>query len=595
MQEMRSGLHGGEGDQGVMRLIPVVIFLFLLFLSVQHGHCEIRTNPSSTVCTTIFIGTPNYTSTLIFVTDSTDFSLKAEPASDVNSTWFKIDGGGWNMYKSPFNVPQEGSHRIYYNSTDKFGVNETTKQLDVHVDITPPLTSIIPSGAFYVHNGTNYTSPSTQFMFSSVDSGCGVNYTLYRIDGQQYTEYSVPFNIVAEGNHTLQYYSVDFLGNTETTLALNIFVDGRAPRTEIEVGTPLYASDKTYITPETPISLLCRDSGAGTNSIWFRIDSRDWQRYSGGPITIKGEGSHTLYFNATDNVKNLEGMGIAEFFVDSTPPVTTFASSKPSEKYTESTLFILYSSDGNGSGVQCVRYKLDGGNWTWYRGPFSLPSGKHTITYMAVDNIGNWEVAKEIVVEVGKNGVLTHAIIISSIAIFFVTVFIILGTEFGKYGFFLLLIPLYTKLFKENVLDNYLRGKVHGYIIANPGDHYNSIRFTLNLKNGALAYHLKVLEKEGLIVSMRDGIYKRFYPAGVRISKDDGKRITKIQRDITEMIRIKPGVTQKELAEFMRVSNQVVNYHIKILESSRIVTLNRVKKETHCFLIEKKEEDVPRS
>jgi predicted transcriptional regulator len=40
---------------------------------------------------------------------------------------------------------------------------------------------------------------------------------------------------------------------------------------------------------------------------------------------------------------------------------------------------------------------------------------------------------------------------------------------------------------------------------------YSSIKEELQISNGTLSYHLKMMEKENFIKSERDGLYKRFY------------------------------------------------------------------------------------
>ena len=136
-----------------------------------------------------------------------------------------------------------------------------------------------------------------------------------------------------------------------------------------------------------------------------------------------------------------------------------------------------------------------------------------------------------------------------------------------------LFLPLYVKLKPEEILDQYLRGQIHGYIIANPGEHYNAIKDQLGVTNGALAYHLRVLERAELIRPVRDGMYKRFYPVGVKIPKR--KRLSPFQAAIVRVVRANADVSQKGLAEILGVSNQVVNYNVKQLEEANIIRVDR--------------------
>jgi DNA-binding MarR family transcriptional regulator len=156
------------------------------------------------------------------------------------------------------------------------------------------------------------------------------------------------------------------------------------------------------------------------------------------------------------------------------------------------------------------------------------------------------------------------------------------ATEVGYLSFISLFLPLYVRLKKKDVLSHFTRGQIFGYIQANPGAHYNAIMQDLDLKNGVGAYHLKVLEREGYIKSLKEGIYKRFYPATMRVP-EKRLHLSRVQRDILKEVQKRPGVTQKQLSRLLDESKQVVNYHVKILESARLVRLERSGRETYLF------------
>ena len=164
-------------------------------------------------------------------------------------------------------------------------------------------------------------------------------------------------------------------------------------------------------------------------------------------------------------------------------------------------------------------------------------------------------------------------------------------TDFGKYRFFtLFIVPLYVRLKRDEVLDNYTRGRIHGYITANPGDNYNSIRDALELSNGIVAHHLHTLEREGLIQSMRDGMYRRFFPANAKLPPEDEGHFN-IQKRIVAIIRNNPGISQKEIAQKVGVSSPTVNYHINVLATARMIRVEKFGRRTRCFVVE----DQPRT
>jgi predicted transcriptional regulator len=158
------------------------------------------------------------------------------------------------------------------------------------------------------------------------------------------------------------------------------------------------------------------------------------------------------------------------------------------------------------------------------------------------------------------------------------------GTEIGKLALLTLILPLYTRIKKDQVLDNEIRGMIRGYIIANPGDNYNSIKRALGLNNGALAYHLKVLEKARIIKSRQNGMYKRFYPARMNIPRENGTQISEIQRLVLTKVMESPGISQKEIAKLLGLSKGVINYHVRILNGKKMLKVEKRGRKTQCYL-----------
>jgi hypothetical protein len=158
------------------------------------------------------------------------------------------------------------------------------------------------------------------------------------------------------------------------------------------------------------------------------------------------------------------------------------------------------------------------------------------------------------------------------------------GTEAARVKLLLALAPLYSKIRKEEVLDQFVRGQVFGYVQANPGDHYSSIRQTLHLKNGTLAYHLRTLERESFIFSRMDGIFRRFYPSGADPARIRMRgNLKETHRKMLELVEASPGITPKELAIKLGTSHQVASYHIRLLSRRGRIRLETKGRNTLCF------------
>jgi predicted transcriptional regulator len=159
----------------------------------------------------------------------------------------------------------------------------------------------------------------------------------------------------------------------------------------------------------------------------------------------------------------------------------------------------------------------------------------------------------------------------------------VINSDYIRYPLFASLFPLYSKLKPEHLLSNRLRKRIYVYVQNNPGEHFRSILVNLNLTNGTLAHHLHTLEKEDLIRSQRDGLYRRFYPAGYHI-EEDKVSLSPIQKRIVGLIQNEPGLSQKEISHKLELSNSTVNYNIKALKDKGMIDMTKEGKSTHVFL-----------
>ena len=185
--------------------------------------------------------------------------------------------------------------------------------------------------------------------------------------------------------------------------------------------------------------------------------------------------------------------------------------------------------------------------------------------------------------EGGKIETSTAVVAAGGGAIVLTSLLLFINTEYVRYPLFASLFPLYSKLKPEHLLSNRLRKRIYVYVQNNPGEHFRAILVNLNLTNGTLAHHLYTLEKENLIRSQRDGLYRRFYPAGYHID-EDRVSLSPIQKKIVELIQVKPGLSQKEISEELSVSNSTVNYNIKALKEKGQIVVKKSGKSTYIYI-----------
>ena len=150
-----------------------------------------------------------------------------------------------------------------------------------------------------------------------------------------------------------------------------------------------------------------------------------------------------------------------------------------------------------------------------------------------------------------------------------------LSIERSKYALFAFFIPLYTRLSKDKTLENYNRGRVFEYIDLNPGSHYNAILAALDINNGALVYHLDVLQRDGFVSSRQEGMYRRFYPRGMEMPPLLENGTTESQLRVLKAIQEMPGITQKELAKFLGLRQSTLAYQIERLTAMNYIVAEK--------------------
>jgi triacylglycerol esterase/lipase EstA (alpha/beta hydrolase family) len=109
-------------------------------------------------------------------------------------------------------------------------------------------------------------------------------------------------------------------------------------------------------------------------------------------LTINTEGITNLTFFARDKAGNLETTKTVSVKIDKTAPETT-------GNYAQigSQMIVTLTSNDTLSGVEDVKYSINGGNLQTYTAPFAvLGTGNHIVMFFATDRAGNVEATKSL-------------------------------------------------------------------------------------------------------------------------------------------------------------------------------------------------------
>jgi len=308
-------------------------------------------------------------------------------------------------------------------------------------DTTPPVTTCTLDGAM---QGDDVYLSSVTATLEATDDGSGVDYTMIKVDDEEYEEYSDPVVISDLGEHTIYFYSVDNSENIEEeqneSFTIALFLDDwsmMVTNTTADPGdighvVPIYGIwDENiqkyqltvgYESSKVEITEINVDGCVGEGGVFIpTYDDHEVSIYvfgfnlpagagklanivvnitstTGGRLSdiefddaryrIVGE-STDIYATRYDGHIRIEGD-------DVTPPVTTCALSGDmiGDVYI-SDVSVLLSATDDFSGVNYTMYKIDDGEWNTYEEMFSVSGdGDHTVYFYSVDMDRNEETIK---------------------------------------------------------------------------------------------------------------------------------------------------------------------------------------------------------
>ena len=260
-----------------------------------------------------------------------------EISTDEGDTWTTLDIDGqafingtsdsWEQIWIPLDdyIGEEIIIRFRFTSNND-GTAEGWYIDDVRIvakmDETPPTSSADVSGTM---GSNNWYTSSVSISLTASDDHSGVDAIYYKIDGGTKQTYSSSITVSTDGNHNVQYWAVDNVGNTESSHLITFKIDQTNPDTPdiIKPGAGIYLRDKK-IWPILSFSLFAweppriigaitikvetADATSGVENVEFYIDDE----YKSEDQTIPYEWNwderaffkHTLKVKATDNAGN---------------------------------------------------------------------------------------------------------------------------------------------------------------------------------------------------------------------------------------------------------------------------------------------------
>ena len=175
--------------------------------------------------------------------------------------------------------------------------------------------------------------------------GAGIDKTEFRIDGGAFATYTAPITVGSDGDHTVEYRSVDKNNNVEATKSVALKLDLTAPTSTatLNPGTP--GPGGTYDGP-VGLTLAGTDATSGVAKLEYQVntvgafkafglrnlaanEAFEWVTYDpANKPTFTAPGQYTIDYRGTDAAGNVETAKSVSFSIraqqtDHDAPVTT--------------------------------------------------------------------------------------------------------------------------------------------------------------------------------------------------------------------------------------------------------------------------------
>lgn len=320
--------------------------------------------------------------------------------SGVEKIYHSINGQDFNVYKAP-NFADEGTYTYKYYAIDKTGNTENVNVKSFTVDLTPPETFHNIVGI----SSENVISTNSTIYLDFKDKLSGVARTFYKFNKEDYILNSggkIPFQQLPDGNHTIFYYSEDYLNNKEEEKSFSFYLDKTAPIMSADVlGDKFIVGKRVYFSGLTKLKLTAIDNKSGIKDVMYSINDGPEVQYAEPFYLPNRSGIHNVKFRAVDNNNNLTkddfAHSVGVIYVDLTGPSISHFFNGPSFNKAD-TIFIspltkvTIAGNDPESGLKMLAYSFskNSDELPYTNIPLdSLQIGFHTLSYFGYDNVNN--------------------------------------------------------------------------------------------------------------------------------------------------------------------------------------------------------------
>jgi predicted transcriptional regulator len=141
---------------------------------------------------------------------------------------------------------------------------------------------------------------------------------------------------------------------------------------------------------------------------------------------------------------------------------------------------------------------------------------------------------------------------------------------------FLYVLGGYRRIHRSNVLKNTNRDRIYGFISSNPGTYPNEIIKETGLNRGVVEHHLKTLENQNMVVSLKVCGKSHYFLNESTYGEKEKVLLAALKNERHRRIILEildcEQITHEILAGKIGVSAPTINWHIRHLKEEGIVS-----------------------
>lgn len=355
----------------------------------------------------------------VYYKDGITVTLSTEDAlSGVRKLNYSLNESEYAAYDTAFVFSDAGSYVLSFFAEDRVGNVEEEQSISFVVDNQSPITKLNVNSI----TDDKVISAASKMYLISYDSASGVSKVYYKFDDQPYQVYdgkSIDFRSLNEDDHTVTFYAVDNVKNTEVEQSFSFFFDKTAPLMVADVlGDRFIVGDDIYFSGRTKLKLTAVDNKVGVKEIMFSIDNSTFANYEKPFYLPSVSGVHLIRYYSVDNLNNSTadskrsnylGKGgyeefkhsVSKFYVDLTGPlidykIGNYSFMREDTLYIGPSTKITLTGKDMESGLKELSYSVNKEyGEVIYSEPFSLTKeGYTTLNFYGYDNVNNRNVSR---------------------------------------------------------------------------------------------------------------------------------------------------------------------------------------------------------